>query len=175
MEFHFNTVKGTTNEKLKLNRIAEESPGSSCPRKYLALDRSYFLDGSCTAARKHQKVALNQLNEEKANLSKEEYSSKLQKITEKSCLCIGLANASFLEQNLPIKGEAQGVVVCPGPNIAYFSKEASLQEMVEHIYGRTNLIETKDRPNFLIKELGMYMTHLKTKKWIMKKIRPIKN
>ncbi len=160
----FNTVKGTTNEKLKLNRIAKESPGSSCPRKYLALDRSYFSDGSCTAARKHQKVALNQLNEEKTNLSKEEYSSKLQKITEKSCLCIGLANASFLEQNLPIKGEAQGVVVCPGPNIAYFSKEASLQEMVEHIYGRANLIETKDRPNFLIKELGMYITHFKNEK-----------
>jgi len=155
----FNTIKGTTNENLKQERIYKNNPGSSCPRKYLALDRSFFSEGSCTADRKHQKIALAQLKENEANLIKEEYTEQFKKITEKSCLCVGLANASLLEQNLPIKGQAQGVVVCPGPNIAYFTKEASLNEMIDHIYGRDNLIETTNRPNFLIKELKMYVEH----------------
>ncbi|TGN29200.1 hypothetical protein [Empedobacter tilapiae] len=155
----FNTVRGTTNEDFKQERIIKNNPGSSCPRKYLALDRSFFSDGSCTADRKHQKIALAQLKENEANLTQEEYAEQFQKITEKSCLCIGLANASLLEQSLPIKGQAQGVVICPGPNIAYFTKEASLNEMIDHIYGRDNLIETKNRPNFLIKELEMYVEH----------------
>jgi hypothetical protein len=37
------------------------------------------------------------------------------KITEKSCLCVGLANASYLENDMKIKGQAQGVVICPDP------------------------------------------------------------
>jgi hypothetical protein len=44
------------------------------------------------------------------------------KITEKSCLCVGLANASYLENDMKIKGQAQGVVV-PRPNMAYFDQE----------------------------------------------------
>src|SRR5690606_22036260 len=58
----------------------------------------------------------------------------------------------------------QGVVICPGPNIAYFTKEVSLNEMIDHIYGRTNLIETRDRSHFFIKELSMYIDHFNKEK-----------
>src|SRR5690606_7861720 len=75
-----------------------------------------------------------------------------------------LANASYLDLGIEFKGEEQGVVICPGPNIAYFTKEASLKEMIKHIYGKTNLIETKERPHFFIKELGMYIDHYKKEK-----------
>nr|WP_297310295.1 hypothetical protein [uncultured Flavobacterium sp.] len=160
----FNTVHGTTNEYLKQQRIAKKNPGSSCPRKYLALDKSYEQEGTCTASRKHQKKSLAILDENKDQLSKKAYDKEFEKITEKSCLCIGLANASLLDLGLEIKGEEQGVVICPGPNIAYFTKEVSLDEMIDHIYGRTNIIETKDRPHFFIKELSMYIDHFKKEK-----------
>lgn len=160
----FNTVRGTTNEYIKQKRIQKNNPGSSCPRKYLALDKTFSQEGTCTSSRKHQKLALAELEKQKDQLTKEAYEREFEKIVDKSCLCIGLANASYLDLGIEIKGEEQGVVICPGPNIAYFTKEASLRDMTKHIYGKTNLIETKERPHFFIKELGMYIDHYKKEK-----------
>lgn len=157
----FNTVRGTTNEYIKRQRIQKNNPGSACPRKYLALDKSFSQEGTCTSSRKHQKLALAELESKKEQLTEETYQREFEKIVDKSCLCIGLANASYLDLGIEIKGEEQGVVICPGPNIAYFTKEATLKEMTNHIYGKTNLIETKERPHFFIKELGMYIDHYK--------------
>ena len=47
--------------------------------------------------------------------------------------------------------------------MAYFSKIVSLKTMIDHIYGRTNIITRNDRPNFLIKEAGLYIDYLKNK------------
>ena len=59
--------------------------------------------------------------------------------------------------------EGPAVSVCPGPNIAYFSGKFSLKEMVDHIYGRINILNTDTRPNFFIKELKMYIDYLNDK------------
>lgn len=157
----FNTVKGTTNELLREKRIHENKAGSSCPKKYLALSKQYDEKGICTASRKYQDIKLAELETEKENLSEREYAKKQNAITEKSCLCIGLANASLLENNIKIKGEAQGVVVCPGPNIAYFDRQYSLSEMVQHIYGYKSVLNNVKRPNMFVKELSLYLNYLK--------------
>ena len=157
----FNTVKGTTNELLREKRISENKAGSSCPKKYLALSKQYDEKGICTASRKYQDIKLAELETEKENLSEREYTKKQNAITEKSCLCIGLANASLLENNIKIKGEAQGVVVCPGPNIAYFDRQYSLSEMVQHIYGYKSVLNNVKRPNLFMKELSLYLNYLK--------------
>ncbi|MCC9043246.1 hypothetical protein LNQ81_11250 [Myroides sp. M-43] len=158
----FNSIKGTSNEAIRSARIIKDKAGSSCPRKYLALNKTHDNEGLCTASRKFQTIELQKLALEKENMTTEEYKVKFNTLTEKSCLCIGLANASFLDLKLPIKGESQGVVICPGPNIAYFTKEVSLQQMIKHIYGNDNVIETNLRPHFFIKELRMYIDHFKS-------------
>ncbi|MGG5505770.1 MULTISPECIES: hypothetical protein [unclassified Myroides] len=160
----FNNIKGTTNETHKAARIAKNKAGSSCPRKYLALNKLHDSEGICTASRKYQTIELEALHQQKDQLSDSEYQQRFETITEKACLCIGLANASFLENDMQIKGEAQGVVICPGPNIAYFNKEVSLKHMMHHIYGRANVIDTLHRPHFFIKELRMYLDHFKEEK-----------
>lgn len=76
-------------------------------------------------------------------------------------MCVGLANASYLENDIKIKGQAQGVVICPGPNLAYFDQEVSLKEMLQHIYYGKSVIRTNDRPNLFIKELKMYVAYFK--------------
>lgn len=157
----FNTVKGTTNELLREKRIHENKAGSSCPKKYLALSKQYDEKGICTASRKYQDIKLAELETEKESLSDKEYTKKQNAITEKSCLCIGLANASLLENNIKIKGEAQGVVVCPGPNIAYFDRQYSLSEMVQHIYGYKSVLNNVMRPNMFVKELSLYLNYFK--------------
>ena len=88
------------------------------------------------------------------------FRSTYNSITEKSCLCVGLANPSLMEFGIPVKGQNQGVVVCPGPNMAYFSKEVSLKEMMEHIYGTKNIENHENRPNMFVKELELYVTYL---------------
>lgn len=155
----FNSVKGVSNDFWKQKRIDDNKAGSSCPKKFLALNKSYDKEGICTASKKYQDLELEKLNQQKGEMSLVEFELKQQKITEKACLCVGLANASYLENDIEIKGQQQGVVICPGPNLAYFNKEVSLLEMVQHIYGNTTILKGVKRPNVFIKELKMYIDY----------------
>ncbi|MBO9691102.1 hypothetical protein [Chryseobacterium sp.] len=175
----FNTVKGTSNEKLKYEKEAKGKYGSSCPKKLLALSKEFSPEGTCTASKKYQDIKLKELYSDKETLTEEEFNKRKSAITDKACLCVGLVNAAYMEQKLEIKGEKQGVVICPGPNIAFFDKEVSLSDMVKHIYGNTNILPDNQRPNMFINELKMYVeylrkeitdsaakhTHSQTKKW----------
>ncbi|HRK74268.1 MAG TPA: hypothetical protein PLL64_08335, partial [Rhodothermales bacterium] len=49
--------------------------------------------------------------------------------------------------------------VCPGPNLAYFSGIFSLREMVDHIYGRAQALNTRERAHMFINELELYVEH----------------
>ncbi|MGI9583135.1 hypothetical protein ACR1PO_18205 [Chryseobacterium sp. RRHN12] len=175
----FNTVKGTSNEKLRYVKESQGKYGSSCPKKLLALSKEFSPEGTCTASRKYQDIKLKELYSEKETLTEAEFEKRKAAITDKACLCVGLVNAAYMEQNLEIKGEKQGVVICPGPNVAFFDKEVSLSDMVKHIYGNTNILPDNHRPNMFINELKMYVdylrkeitdsavqiTHSQTRKW----------
>ena len=156
----FNTIEGTTNDFFKNKRIHESKAGSSCPKKLLALSREYDDEGICTASRKYQQLKLNELALQRNMLSDRDYTKKQEAIMVKSCLCVGLANAAYVDNDIAIKGEKQGIVICPGPNLAYFNKVVSLKEMVGHIYGNTSVLAEGYRPNMFIKELQLYTDYL---------------
>jgi hypothetical protein len=157
----FNAVKGTTNDFFRQKRIDENKAGSSCPKKFLALSKEYGPKGMCPASKSYQDLKMEELNAIKDTLTNEAFDRRKDIITEKACLCVGLANASYLENDIKIKGQPQGVVVCPGPNLAYFDKEVSLLDMVKHIYGNASVLGNNERPNVIINELKMYMDYLK--------------
>lgn len=156
----FNTVKGMSNDFWKQKRINDNKAGSSCPKKFLALNKEYDPQGMCTASKKYQDIKLAELEQQKENLSEKVIAQRKAAIFEKACLCVGLANASYLENEMEIKGQQQGVVICPGPNLAYFDKIVSLRDMVQHIYGKINIISVSNRPNVFVNELKMYVEHL---------------
>ncbi len=156
----FNSVKGSSNDYWKQKRINENKAGSSCPKRLLALSKEIDEEGTCTASKKYQDSKLEELHKNKSNLSAIEYQNQKDKITEKACLCVGLVNAAYLENGIEIKGQQQGVIICPGPNLAYFDKEVSLANMVQHIYGKTNILSTENRSNVFINELKMYVDYL---------------
>ncbi|REC76498.1 hypothetical protein DRF60_14140 [Chryseobacterium elymi] len=156
----FNTVRGTSNELLKKQKEAAGKYGSSCPKKLLALSKEFSPQGTCTASKKYQDIKLKEIQSD-SELTAEEFSKRKTEITDKACLCVGLVNAAYMEQDLKIKGEKQGVVICPGPNLAFFDKEVSLSEMVKHIYGNANILSDNQRPNMFINELKMYVDYLK--------------
>ena len=156
----FNTVKGMSNDFWKQKRIDNNKAGSSCPKKLLALNKEYDSEGMCTASKKFQDIKIAELEAQKENLTAVEIEKRKTEIFEKACLCVGLVNAAYLENDMEIKGQQQGVVICPGPNLAYFDKIVSLSDMVQHIYGKSTFSVDANRPNMFIKELKMYMEHL---------------
>ncbi|HUH48055.1 MAG TPA: hypothetical protein VLZ54_12925 [Arenibacter sp.] len=157
----FHNLRNNTKDQEKQKLIDKNRPGSSCPKKFVALNKDYTEKGLCTASRQYQHIKIKELDAE--DISKEEYDYRFNKITEKSCTCVGLGTSALLAYDLNTKTEGPGVSICPGPNMAYYSKIVPLQEMVDHIYGRTNIISRTDRPNIFIKELGIYMDYLKNK------------
>src|SRR5690606_7715743 len=96
----------------------------------------------CTASKKYQKLKIAQLRS--ARLTEEEYKIQAEEVLAKECLCIGLSNAAPVKYEQPFLKNLRAVTICPGPNIAYFSKVVSLKEMADHIYGRTSIID-RDR------------------------------
>ena len=157
----FNTIRGTSNDEIKDVNISNQKFGSSCPKKFLALSKEFTPKGTCTASKKYQDIKLNELEINKLNLTNKQYEKNKKNITDKSCLCVGLANSAYLEQGLPIKGEKQGVVICPGPNLGFFDREFSLSEMVRHIYGYENVLPDDRRPHLFINELKLYVDYFK--------------
>lgn len=157
----FHSLRGNTKDMEKAVRIEKGNPGSSCPKKFVALNKDFLDTGICTASRQYQHLKIKEL--EAQELSAENYDYQLNKITEKSCTCVGLGTSALLAYGLDTKTEGEGVSICPGPNMAYFDKVMELDEMVDHIYGRTNVITRTDRPNMFVKELYIYIDYLKNK------------
>jgi len=157
----FNNLRGNTKDDEKLKNIEKNRPGSSCPKKYLALNYEFDEKGLCTASRQYQHLKIKALEEQ--NLSEIENKKEYNKIIEKSCICAGLGTSAMLSYDMDTKKEGKGVSICPGPNMAYFSHEMSLKNITDHIYGRTNVISRTDRPNMFIKELNIYIDYLNKK------------
>ena len=155
----FNNLKGNTKDAEKFALIDKGRPGSICTKKYVGLNTEFTDKGICTASRQYQRLKIKELETE--TLSKEEFQAKYDKITEKSCICVGLGTSALLAHGVETKSEGEGVAVCPGPNMAYFSKRMSLKDMTNHIYGRSNMLSGNYRPNMFIKELNIYLDYLK--------------
>ena len=155
----FNSLKGNSKDITKRSRIAEGRPGSPCPKKYLVSNREFTEKTICLASRQYQNLKLKELD--KAGVSPDEYQTRFEKIVEKSCICTGIGTSALLVNNLDTKVEEDGVSVCPGPNMAYFSKIMSLKDITDHIYGRSNMITSAGRPNMFIQELKIYIDFLK--------------
>ncbi|GAA3595606.1 hypothetical protein GCM10022396_10980 [Flavivirga amylovorans] len=157
----FNNLRDNTKDLEKEGYINKGRPGSACPKKFVALNKEFKEKGICTASREYQHLKIKALDEQ--GLSLEAYQVEFNKIIEKSCTCVGLGTSALLAYNLDTKVEGEGVSICPGPNMAYYSDVMSLKNITDHIYGRDNMVTRQDRPNFFIKELHIYMDFLRNK------------
>jgi len=157
----FNTVRNNTAEIEKQQRIEAGTPGAPCPKQHLISNTEFSTKPICTASRVYQKAKINEL--ESQGLEPIELRKAISDVVEKICLCVGLSNPALKSSDLSSRLQTQGVAVCPGPNIAYFSKITSLKEMVEHIYGKLNLINRNDRPHMFVNELKLYIDYLKSR------------
>ena len=157
-----NNVRGTTSEDLLRERASAGKPGSPCMKKFLVSNTEFTDDPICTASRQYQSLKLKQLDANAPSGSADETS--IADVTQKACLCEDLASTPIVDNadGVTASGKRpEAVAVCAGPNLAYFSRIASLEEMVGHIYGRIQLITVTDRPHMFVNELRLYVDYLK--------------
>jgi len=157
----FNNVRGNGMDIKKEAQNKAGKYGFPCTKKYLALQPNEGKETICTASKEYQRDKIQELKDQ--NLNEMEFEKQLHKITDKACLCNGLTASTLMVNDLDVKMEGTAVSICPGPNLAYFSTTYSLKKMVDHIYGRTNVMERTDRPNLFVKELNMYIEYLSGK------------
>ena len=151
----FHSLKKNTKELERIELEDKQRPGSPCKKKYLALNTEYSEKGLCTASREYQNLKIKELKDE--GLNPDEYEVRYSKIVAKTCLCTGLGTSALLVNKMDTKIEGTGVSICPGPNMSYFSEIVSLKGMVNHIYGKRNILKGDRRPNLFIKEFTLYL------------------
>jgi hypothetical protein len=155
----FNNFRKSTAEIQRKERIDKGRPGSPCYKKMLVSNTEFTAEPICTASRLYQHLKIKQLKEQE--LPDEQYNTEYNKIIEKDCLCEGLTVPALLKEDIPVPHNLNAVTICPGPNLAYFSGIFSLTEMVSHIYGRKNILNTLPRPHIFVNELLLYISYLK--------------
>jgi hypothetical protein len=155
----YNNFRKSTMEAQRLQRIEKGRPGSPCKKKLLSTNTEFTALPICTASREYQHLKIRELEAEETEPAV--FKQKFEAITEKICLCEGLCASAYLKNDMLKARENKAVSICPGPNLAYFSKTYSLTEMVNHIYGREAISFKVSRPNLFINELNLYVDYLK--------------
>ena len=152
----FWSLRNSASEEARRKRIREGKPGSSCPKRYIALDTEHSEVPVCTGGRSYQKRALQLLQE--AGHPPELLRKLQDKVREKSCVCHDVGGTATLRHG--IDPDATPTICC-GINITNFSARASLEEMVGHIYGRISLLGSTNRVHMFVQELQIYIDHLR--------------
>jgi hypothetical protein len=156
----FNNFRRSTGEQQRVERFNKGRPGSPCYKKYLAFNTEFSKEPICTSSREYLHKKFKQVGEQTTPVTASQQ-QELDQLIEKDCLCEGLAAAALIKNNIPVPHNLTAVSVCPGPNLAYFSGQFKLKEMVDHIYGRINILNDIDRPSMFVNELRLYVDYLK--------------
>ena len=151
----FWNLRNSASEVNRRARVEAGRPGASCRKGYCKLFNVEFTETPlCVASCEYQAMKLESLGAEATEAQK-------QAVTAKSCICHDLGGAVLRKLGID---PAATPAICPGPGISDFSKIASFREMVEHIYGKTNLVTNTNRPHLFLREVALTLDWLETKR-----------
>lgn len=152
----FWNLRNSSSELARLLRIKKGKPGSACVKGYVRLNNEFGEPALCIASREYQQQKLAQIAS-RSDISDAEKQNLQNEVLVKSCICHDLAGGATVK--LDIDKHAT-TAICPGPNIVNFFKIASLSEMIDHIYGRCNLLKNIERPHVFIRELILNIEYM---------------
>ncbi|NQT88213.1 hypothetical protein HQ560_15705 [bacterium] len=147
----------SASEQTRLQRIAEGRPGVACRKSYVLNNTEVTDKPVCVASRTYQKGKLAALDA--ADMPEAERQAAKQAVVDKDCICHQLGDGAVRVHGiLPDTTPA----LCPGPNIAGFSRISTFSEMVDYIYGRlSGTLLDPDRPHMFVTELRIYVERLR--------------
>jgi hypothetical protein len=153
----FNNIRDTGSEQYHQERIEKGKPGSPCPKGFLKSNTEFTEQPICTASTQYQLLKLDQIAQ--SEMAAEQKEQKREKVLNKACLCDHLGNGALIDLGILAEHRAPQAI-CPGPNIAWFDGEYTLQEMVDHIYGRIESLVPAERPHMFAKEITLYVDYV---------------
>jgi len=152
----FWNLRNSASEEHRRQVIEAGTPGSPCPKGFAKVFNTEFTNKpDCIAARSYIRKKLVKI--EKEDYTDEQRQWYKEDVLSKSCICHDLSGGTTLK--LGMDPDAHTAVCC-GPGIVNYSKIATLEEMVSHIYGRLSLLTRSDRPHMFIKEMMLYIEYL---------------
>ena len=158
----FNNLRGSSSERWHAARVAAGQPGSDCSNGYCTFDAGLTGEALCTASSAWQGAKLARLGYD-APPTLADASAAARAVYVKACLCTHLANGALIE--LGLARDDAPVAVCPGPNLEWFDRTYTLEEMVDHIYGRAAVsLVPLARPHVFAKELELYVDDYERKR-----------
>jgi hypothetical protein len=152
----FWNLRTSASEEARRDRVEKHTPGSPCPKGYIATNTEFTRQPICTGSRAYQQKKLQELQND--HVPPHLLETLLKSVLAKSCICHDLGGGATIKNG--IDPEATPAICC-GPNIAYFSKITFLEEMMDHIYGRGALLMDSARQHMFIQELKIYIEHLR--------------
>jgi hypothetical protein len=152
----FWNLRTSASEETRRQHIREGKPGSPCLKGAARLNTEFTDIPICPASRVYVKRKLQHLPEE--GLSAEQLVAVKDSVLRKSCICHDLGGGTALKYDIDPTATPS---ICCGPSILDFTKNSTLEEKLAHIYGRLSLITNKERPHMFIKELMLYIDHLR--------------
>ncbi|MFH1147186.1 MAG: hypothetical protein V1736_05700 [Pseudomonadota bacterium] len=156
----FNNLHGTGSDLWTQKRAAEGRPGSPCHKGYLVSNTDFSTKPVCLASSRYQRHKLKEIDSD-PNTSAVEKQRLRAGIFEKACICDHLGNGALIALGIAEEKNSPQCI-CPGPNIAWFNRLYTLEEMVDHIYGRGPSLVPKERPHVFAKEIEMYVDYFQT-------------
>ncbi|MFN2373383.1 MAG: hypothetical protein ABR545_06185 [Cyclonatronaceae bacterium] len=160
----FNNIRNSGSEVWTKIQSETDKPGSKCPKGFLVSNTEFTENPICTASTEYQILKISSLRS--SGLADDELKRQIDRVTDKNCLCSHLGIGALMK--LGIRKESYGrQAICPGPNIAWFNRTFTLDEMVDHIYGRRESLVPANRPHMFAKELEMYVDYLEERLRLM--------
>jgi hypothetical protein len=155
----FNNLKKSGSELWTKDRYIKGKPGSPCPKGFLKSNTEFTEEEICTASTQYITLKLAQIDEQyEPGKAKEE---AINKTLAKTCLCEHLANGALISLGIKKKKTAPQAI-CPGPNLSWFNRNYTLEEMVDQIYGRGKELLPKSRPHMFAKEIQLYVDYFRS-------------
>jgi hypothetical protein len=156
----FWNLRNSASEMGRRQRIEQGKPGSPCPKGYLATNTEFSNTPICPASRAYQKQKIAEL-QAATDIPLSQLETVVEGVLNMSCICHELSGGATRKHDID---PSINTAICCGPNIVNFSRVASLEEMVEHIYGRISLLTSAYRSHMFINELVLYVKHLRKEK-----------
>jgi hypothetical protein len=155
----FNNLKDSGSAKWGAKRYDMGKPGSPCPKGFLKSNTEFTEEIICTASTQYMTLKLKQIDETLPPGAEKDQA--IHKVLAKECLCEHLGNGALISLGIsPASRSPQAI--CPGPNLSWFNRFYSLEEMIDQIYGRGKELLSSDRPHMFAKEIQLYVDHFRS-------------
>ena len=153
----FWNLRTSASEETRRRFILEGKPGSVCPKGHGKIfDTEFTQIPECIGARNYQMKKVESLEDK--DLTEEQREWIREDVLAKSCICHDLSGGATIKLGIDTSATP---CICCGPGIVNFSRIASLEEMVGHIYGKLSLLANSDRPHMFIKEMSLNIEFLR--------------